>query len=174
MNDAGRDRRGYSLIELVFVLILLGVVAFIVVPRLFNRSTYSITAFYDRFTAALDYARSVAVASNCPVEVQITAGGFSLEQPSGTASGTNLCPSGSYTRSVPNPASGDPFTANTPSGATFSAGTGDFCFGSLGQVLADCAQPDGAAGSNRTITLQSGSATLTVTVYASTGYAARS
>lgn len=176
MRGAGQEQRGYSLLELTLVIVLLGVVAFVAVPRFFHRSGYELTGYYHRFVAALDYGRAVAVATSCPVQVRVGAGGFALKQPGGSASGNTLCPTGGYTRAVSNPATGGAFAAAVPSGAAFTAGTGDFCFGGNGRLLASCSQPDGpAAAGDRTITLAlgSGGASLSVTVYASTGYAQR-
>lgn len=176
MDGAGQEQLGYSLLELALVIILLGVVAFVAVPRFFHRSDYALTGFYHRFVSALDYGRSVAVATNCPVQVQVGSSSFALKQLGGSSPGDTLCPTGGYARAVANPATGEPFAAGAPSGTRFTTGTGDFCFGSKGQLLASCSQPDGpTATGDQTITLalDSGSASLSVTVFASTGYVQR-
>ena len=178
MHDAGQDQRGYSLLELALVIILLGVVAFVVVPRFVGRSSFHMTGYYDQVASALDYARSVAVASGCPVEVDLRSGGFSVKQPGGGIPSGKLCPdpASGYTRNLPNPATGDAFGISTPSGVSFTSGTGSpLCFGANGQLLADCSRPGGAtAAGDRTVTLSApGGASLSITVYASTGYAAR-
>ncbi len=154
--------RGYSLLELTLTLILLGIIGFIVVPRFFNRSTYGLTSFYDRFVAALDYARAVAVASNCPVNVQVTRTGFTLVH----ASNTSLCPAGPALP-VKNPATGGDYAGTAPSGAAFTKGAGiTYAFGPNGAV--------GTGAGHATITLQGkAGAVLSVTIYRSTGYVAR-
>lgn len=68
--------RGYSLIELVTVLALLGVVAAFAAPRFFSTDVFSARGYADELGAALRVAQKVAVASGCPVRLDIDATGY--------------------------------------------------------------------------------------------------
>ncbi len=71
---------GFTLVELVTVILLLGILSAIAIPRLFNLNNYQTRAAYDEVVGAVRYAQKLAVASGCPVRVQLAAGGYSLQQ----------------------------------------------------------------------------------------------
>lgn len=79
--ERGSDReRGFTLVELVTVLVLLGIVAAIAAPRFFDNRIFSERGYADELAGALRHAQHVALASNCNVRVRITAAGYSAFQ----------------------------------------------------------------------------------------------
>lgn len=64
---------GFTLIELIIVMILVGVLAVAAIPRFFDR-TFDERGFHDAVKAAVQHARRVAVASRRFVCVTTTAG----------------------------------------------------------------------------------------------------
>jgi len=77
---AGRRRssRGFTLIELVMVLVLVSAVAVFVAPRLSGIADFNARGFHDETLALLRYAQKSAVAQRRPVCVAFTANGASL------------------------------------------------------------------------------------------------
>lgn len=85
--DAARYRcrcRGYTIVEVVLVIVILAVLATVAGPRFFNNSAFDERGYYDELVSALRYAQKVAVASGCRVRVNIAATTFSLAQQAAT------------------------------------------------------------------------------------------
>jgi MSHA pilin protein MshC len=73
---SARRAAGFTLIELVAVVLILGIVAAAGFPHLFDNRAYSERAYADNVAVALRYAQKVAVSSNCSVRVDINAAGY--------------------------------------------------------------------------------------------------
>jgi MSHA pilin protein MshC len=74
-----RRARGVSLIELIAVLVILGVLSAVAVPR-FIDETYTERGYAEEVAQAVRYARNVAVASGCAVRFNINGAGYSAFQ----------------------------------------------------------------------------------------------
>lgn len=119
---AARTRHaGFTLIELVIVLVLLGAVAAVALPRLFEGSFRS-SAFAEQSAAALRYGQRLAVATGCEIQVEIsTGGGYALRRRAG-GSDTSCGPSDQpFTVAIPSPAGGD-FEATASGGVEVTQG----------------------------------------------------
>lgn len=124
--------RGYSMIELVVVIVILGVVAAIAGPRFFGTQTFSERGYADEIAGAIRYSQKVAVASGCNVRLSITLAGYSaMQQP---AAG-NACDasSGAWTTPVLR-SDGAPLSGSPPSDANVS-GAATFVFNNRGAVI---------------------------------------
>jgi MSHA pilin protein MshC len=71
--------RGATLIELIAVLVILGVLSAVAVPRLLDE-TYTERGYAEEVAQAVRYARNVAVASGCAVQFTINNAGYSALQ----------------------------------------------------------------------------------------------
>jgi len=72
---------GFTLIELVAVLVIMGIVAAVAAPRLLSNAAFSARGYADEIAASLRYARRIAIASACNVRVTVNAAGYSAAQP---------------------------------------------------------------------------------------------
>jgi MSHA pilin protein MshC len=79
------NNRGFTIVELVVVIIILGIISAVAAPRFFDLQDYKEIAFKDELVSALRFAQKRAVASGKKVEVSIDANGFSLRYADGTA-----------------------------------------------------------------------------------------
>jgi MSHA pilin protein MshC len=64
--------RGFTLTELVMVMVLIGILAAFAAPRL-NIGVFDQLSFGRELTSVLNHARNVAQASGCPIQVTVDA-----------------------------------------------------------------------------------------------------
>ena len=104
---------GFSLIELVVVVLLLGILSVFALGRLFDQNQFEARGFFDDTVNAVRFAQKLAVSSGCDVRVSLSATGYVLNQREDT------CTSGAFTRAVPNPANrSDDYLNNRIAGLT--------------------------------------------------------
>lgn len=72
-------QRGFTLVELIVVMIVVGIMAVVVLPRMVSRGSFEEIGFRDQVKATLEYARKSAVAARRYVCVAVTPGGNGLE-----------------------------------------------------------------------------------------------
>jgi MSHA pilin protein MshC len=117
--------RGFSLIELVVILVMAGILAAVVIPR-FNQPEIEASWFQEQVKAALRYAQRQAVAQRRTVYVLVTPSTLEL-----CYSATSPCP---LADEVGDFATSNQYRITAPSGVALSALT--FSFNALGQPSA--------------------------------------
>lgn len=62
---------GFTLVELIVILIVTGILGAVVAPRFFDRNVYDVAAFSNQTTALIRYAQKQAIAQNRNVYVRL-------------------------------------------------------------------------------------------------------
>jgi MSHA pilin protein MshC len=123
------SERGFSLLELVAVLLVLGILLAVAVPRLDDGRGLQELGYSEEVLSALRIAQRRAQADRCEVRMTFTAGGFAVDQRA------SLC-SGPFNRPVAATAEANAtLGAAAPSGMTLSAVPAVFWFDAEGRAV---------------------------------------
>lgn len=117
---------GFTLIELIMVLVVLGALAVFVMPRL-NTSGYDALSFQQELKTAIRYAHKTSLAAECEVQVVLTANSYALFYPDNTCNPAD----GFGTFPVNHPVQSGTYTGTAPAGISI-AGFGNFFFSASG------------------------------------------
>jgi MSHA pilin protein MshC len=116
---------GFSLVELIVVILVLGVLAVVVLPRLGRSSDFDALKFYEESLAAVRYAQKVAVAQNTQVFVV------------SSATSVSACFAADCSAAVSDPSRNAPLVvAATASGVGLQSPPAAFSFNGLGRPSA--------------------------------------
>jgi len=126
-------KAGFTLVELIVVIVIVGIVALIAAPRFFAQAGFSAATFHDGAISAVRYAHKLAQAQR--TNVFVVSNGSSVA----------LCYDAVCTKRVQNPTEGTPFIVAAPTGIAIASSS--FNFNSLGQPSA--AQSLGITGDTR-------------------------
>lgn len=156
---ASRDRggahaAGFTLIELVMVLVLTGVLAVYAAPQVLSVSGFNARGFHDESLALLRYAQKTAIAQRRPVCVAFTSNSVTLrvDLDRNSATGTNGCEA-----NLAGPRGEMPAAASARGSVQFASVPAGLVFDPLGSP--------GAA-----LSAQVSGASRQITVEATTGY----
>jgi MSHA pilin protein MshC len=142
------EQGGYTLIELVIVLTVMGILAATVGPRFFTQSVFSQRGYADELASALRYTQKAAVVSGCPAQLTVTSTAYAAAQQA--ASGNTCNPADtSWATPVIGP-DGTAIQDTAPSGIAVSP-TGVYVFDDQGRLT---------SGPGTTLTI--GSRTITI------------
>lgn len=147
---------GYTLIELVTTVVIIGILSAVAAPRLLDKREFSERGYIDELASALRSARRVATASECDVAITINAAGYSAA----LRADESACDAGSGSFSTPVlRGDGTPLARAAPADVGLS-GAGTIVFGREGSVV-NGAPPSFAAGPfTISIDRQSGNVTV--------------
>ena len=145
---------GFTLIELVMVIVLVGALAVFAAPRIFGSSDFNIRGFHDETIALLRFAQKSAVAERRTVCVNFGAAGATLTV--AALAGTPSC-----SVDLTGPKGEAPAGITARSGVGYSATPAAFNFDALGQPRDAAGNPVGAqivqiAGASKAITVEAG------------------
>lgn len=146
MKYVVRLQKGFTIVELVTVIILVGILSATAMPKFFEKSGYQERVIFDDTLNAVRYAQKLAVATGCNVQFGISNDEFRLLQ-------AESCLSTIYNKQVAHPATNTaPYTGSEPG---ISLPSTLITFTALGE----------AAGSSSIII-----ASKTITIVPSTGF----
>lgn len=143
-------QQGFTLTELILVIVLLSILSAIALPRFFSRSTFDERVFFDDTLSALHYAQKHAVAMGCNVRFSINNNRYTLFR-------DDSCNSGNFSSSlgVFHPATGELGYTGAQGNINLTATHGNTTFDSLGR-----------ADSNNIVTV----GTRQISIIATTGF----
>ena len=95
---------GFTVIELVMVIVILGILAVNVLPKFTDKNTFEARGFRDETMALLRYAQKSAIAQRRTVCVTVNSTGVSLQIAS--VAGTNSCDTSLSLASTPRGSTG--------------------------------------------------------------------
>lgn len=159
---------GFTLIELVVVLLISAIILAVTIPRFATREEFEARGFVEQILSAVRYAQKYAVTSGCDVEVNVGSTGYSLKLRGGLT-GPGCQSASGFTDNVSNPSSaGQAFAGNAPSGIAVSGAPVSFFYDKIGRPN------DPVSGTPLTgatsITVSGAESRWTLTVEPETGY----
>lgn len=146
---------GFTVVELVVVMVVIGIISATAIPRFFSASGYETMAFVDESASAIRYARTIAVNTRCDTRIEVSASGYQIWQRQ------TSCSSGGFTRAATR-FGGDNWAATAPGNLTISGI--DIYFDAQGRPHQS--SDDSLLSSSETLTVNG----RTVTVYTQTGF----
>lgn len=161
--NLGYFRSGFTLVELVVVLVLIGILALTVAPRFFDTSAFEVAGFTTRVQGVIQYSQKLAMTQRQSVYVQID----------NTANSVELCYVNAFPCPVSNQVSGpygeSDYRAEAPEDVNLAT-SATFYFDALGKpYLASDTIPD-STFSTLTINIVGGGDTRNVVVEEESGY----
>ncbi len=134
IKGQARVQKGFTLVELVMVIVLLGILSATALPKFVSVATFQQQVFFDDTLNAVRYAQKLAVASGCKVQVSVSANSYVLNRPTNRSQCSG---SAAVSESVHNPGTGAANYSNSESGVTLTSTPATFYFDALGRASAD-------------------------------------
>ncbi len=146
---------GFTIVELVMVIVIIGVLTVAVMPRLLSPQVFSVLSFYDQSLSMIRFGQKIAIAQRVHVQVRVESmnGLICLKYEEAASS----FPCASQKNDVVNPADSKPFTLSAPRGVSLqldSESAAAFDFNGLGRPSSQATLLIAGDGMERTITVE--------------------
>jgi MSHA pilin protein MshC len=159
-----RKQSGFTMVELVVTITLIGILAATAAPRFFKRETFDARGFSDQIASMVRYAQKMAVAQQRAVFVRLNGSDVALCYDSGCSKHV-IHPAG--TGPVSCGGSNTWFCVQKPTSLTYTSTQPLFYFNALGQPVDS---NNVVLGTSISIEIGGDTTMRTVTVNAETGY----
>lgn len=150
MNGTPRKITGFTLIELIMVLVITGILAIVALPRFMGRQAFEAQGFYDQTLSMLRYAQKNAIAQGTVTYANVNSA-------TGTVCLTYVADSNCTVTDpneiVLNPAEQRKFSNVAPSGITIGTSSASFSFSALGKPSPDASVQLSIVGDGTTRTI---------------------
>jgi MSHA pilin protein MshC len=159
MPRSGPDRvdsasaGGFTLVELVVVMTVIGILAAYIAPRFWSQQAFSDRGYADELASALRSAQKAAVITGCPAQLTVSASAYAAAQ---QAASGNTCNPADTSWSTPLVGGDGSAIQDTAPANTTASPTGAYQFDTQGRLT---------SGPGTTITV----GTHTITIVAGTG-----
>jgi len=126
------NNNGFTLTELIMVLVLISIVATIALPRFFGRASFDQRALFDDTLNAVRYSQKLAVATGCKIRITFDGNQFELLH-------ENSCGNDSFSTelAVQHPADPDQAYTGSQTNVVITAANNSTTFNALGQADAN-------------------------------------
>lgn len=167
--------RGFTLVELITVILLIGVLGAVAAGRMVDRGGFDGRAYADQTAAMLRYAQKVAIVQNRDVYVRLNSNGIALCYQAACAAGQRVLAAGAGNSGsdATKLRCADPAWAceAPPVGVTVGT-TAQFYFDPVGKpfALADTSPTPVSTFTGLTVQISYGSLSRNITVERETGY----
>lgn len=122
--------RGFTMVELILVMVIAGILAAVAIPRFMGRSSFDTRGFTDQLAATVRFAQKLAIAQRTPVFVQFT------------ATDATLCYDAGCANFAPGPGGEKPYTVTAPNGLAIISAVPALQFDASGGTSTLAAQLD--------------------------------
>ena len=109
-SSSARLVRGFTLVELILVMVIAGILAAVAVPRMMGRNSFDTRGFSDQLAATVRFAQKLAIAQRRSVFVHLTSSNARL-----CYSATTPCVA------APGPGGEKPYTITAPGGVSIAS-----------------------------------------------------
>ena len=150
---------GFTLVELVMVIVLLAIVSAVALPRFFGRSDFNEHVLFNDTLNAIRYSQKLAVASGCQIRININSNSYAVLRED---SCDDNPPSFDNELATHHPVTGEDGFTGSQAGVALNATNNTTTFNALGQAVKD----NGEIDDNNTINVGD----RQITIVAETGF----
>jgi MSHA pilin protein MshC len=128
-------QKGFTLIEIIMTLVVLGVISISFLPKFAQQSKFSERVFFDDVLNAVRYAQKHAMVTGCKVQVSISTDRYRLNSPVNRSECNVATPT--FSRDIKNPGTGEASYTGGEPGVTLNSSAPLFSFDALGRASSD-------------------------------------